>query len=328
VLGGWAVIVHSEVYAGGRRWGGEPAVVAAERSAAGAGFAWVDLHEPSDAELRQAQELFGLHDLAVEDAQTPHQRPKIERYGDDLAVVLCTLRYVDADHAVETGQVSVFVGTDYVVTVWHGDRSDQEQARATLDETPAALTHGPAAVLWAICDAVVDRYESVTGSIQTDVDAIETAVFGASCTSEAERIYMLKREVVEMRRAVVPLHEPIERFARADVPIVDPDAAVYFRNVAGHVARVCEQTDSLDKLLGSALDAHIARVSVQQNDDMRRISAWVAIAAGPTVVSAIYGMNFDRMPELHWRYGYFMVLALIAAGCIALYASFRRSGWL
>jgi len=192
---------------------------------------------------------------------------------------------------------------------------------------PTALSHGPAAVLWAICDAVVDQYESVTGSIEADVDAIETAVFGASCTSEAERIYMLKREVLEMRRAMVPLREPIERFARADALHVDWDAAVYFRNVAGHVARVCEQTDSLDKLLGSALDAHIARVSVQQNDDMRRISAWIAIALGPTVVCSIYGMNFQRMPELHWRYGYFMVLSFIAAGCIALYASFRRSGW-
>ncbi|GAA1560231.1 hypothetical protein GCM10009789_11890 [Kribbella sancticallisti] len=148
------------------------------------------------------------------------------------------------------------------------------------------------------------------------------------CTSEAERIYMLKREVLEMRRAVVPLREPIEQFALAAVLHVDSDAAVYFRNVAGHVARVCEQTDSLDKLLGSALDAHIARVSVQQNDDMRRISAWIAIAAGPTVVCAIYGMNFERMPGLQWRYGYFVVLGLIAAGCGALYASFRRSGWL
>jgi len=235
----------------------------------------------------------------------------------------------------ETGQVSIFLGSHYIVTVWHGDRSGLEQARATLDEMPTTLSHGPAAVLWAICDAVVDKYESVTGSIEADVDAIETAVFGASCTSEAERIYMLKREVLEMRRAVVPLREPIELFASADALHVDSDtlqvdsdAAVYFRNVAGHVARVCEQTDSLDKLLGSALDAHVARASVQQNDDMRRISAWVAIAAGPTVITAIYGMNFDRMPELHWHYGYFMVLGFIAAACIALYTSFRRSGWL
>jgi magnesium transporter len=322
------MIVHSELYGAGQRQPEAPEIVARDRTASDTAFAWIDLHEPSDSELRQAQGLFGLHDLAVEDAQTPHQRPKIERYGNALAVVLCTLHYLDEVQAVETGQVSIFVGNHYVVTVWHGDRSELEQAHATLDEMPTALSHGPAAVLWAICDAVVDQYESVTRSIEADVDAIETAVFGASCTSEAERIYMLKREVLEMRRAVVPLREPIERFARADALHVDSAAAVYFRNVAGHVARVCEQTDSLDKLLGSALDAHIARVSVQQNDDMRRISAWIAIAAGPTVVCAIYGMNFQRMPELHWRYGYFMVLSFIAAGCIALYASFRRSGWL
>jgi magnesium transporter len=322
------MIVHSELYDAGRRLPEAPVVVAGNRTASGTAFAWIDLYEPSDTELRETQRLFGLHDLAVEDAQAPHQRPKIERYGDALAVVLCTLQYLDETRAVETGQVSVFIGNHYVVTVWHGDRSELDRARATLDEMPTALSHGPAAVLWAICDAVVDRYESVTGHIEADVDAIETAVFGASCTSEAERIYMLKREVSEMRRAIVPLREPIERFARADALHVDSDAAVYFRNVAGHVARVCEQTDSIDKLLSSALDAHIARVSVQQNDDMRRISAWIAIAAGPTMVSAIYGMNFERMPELHWRYGYFLVLAFIAAGCVALYVNFRRSGWL
>jgi magnesium transporter len=322
------MIVHSELYAGGRGQPDEPEAVAEGRTASAAAFAWIDLHEPSDAELHHAQRLFGLHDLAVEDAQAPHQRPKLERYGDGLAFVLCTVRYLDDVQAVSTGQVSLFLGHDYVVTVWHGDRIDLERARTTLDEMPVALSHGPAAVLWAVCDAVVNTYESVSTSIEADVDAIEAAVFGARCTSEAERIYMLKREVLEMRRAVVPLREPIEQFARAELVHVDPDAAVYFRNVAGHVARVCEQTDSLDKLLGSALDAHVARVSVQQNDDMRRISAWIAIAAGPTVVCAIYGMNFDSMPGLQWRYGYFVILALIAVGCGALYANFRRSGWL
>ncbi|TDU83292.1 magnesium transporter [Kribbella voronezhensis] len=322
------MIVHSELYADGQRQPDELEAVARDRTTSDAAFAWIDLHEPSDAELCNAQRLFGLHDLAVEDAQASHQRPKVERYGDALAVVLCTVHYLDDVQAVSTGQVSVFLGHDYVVTVWHGDRSDLERTLATLDEMPLALSHGPAAVLWAICDAVVDTYASASTSIEADVDAIEAAVFGVRCTSEAERIYMLKREVLEMRRAVVPLREPIEQFARADLLHVDSEAAVYFRNVAGHVARVCEQTDTLDKLLGSALDAHVARVSVQQNDDMRRISAWIAIAAGPTVVCAIYGMNFDNMPELHWRYGYFMILGLIVAGCAALYATFRRSGWL
>jgi magnesium transporter len=322
------MIVRSELYSDGRGQPDEPEAVAGGRTASGAAFAWIDLHEPSDAELLQAQRLFGLHDLAVEDAQASHQRPKVERYGDALAVVLCTLRYLDDVQAVSTGQVSVFLGRDYVVTVWHGDRSDLERAHATLDEVPLALSHGPAAVLWAICDAVVDTYESVSSSIEADVDAIEAAVFGVRCTSEAERIYLLKREVLEMRRAVVPLREPIEQFARADLLHVDSDAAAYFRNVAAHVARVCEQTDTLDKLLGAALEAHVARVSVQQNDDMRRISAWIAIAAGATVVSAIYGMNFERMSELHWRYGYFVILGLIMVGCSVLYATFRRTGWL
>jgi magnesium transporter len=208
------MIVHSELYADGHRQSDAPDVVARNRTTSEAAFAWIDLHEPSDSELRHAQRLFGLHDLAVEDAQASHQRPNVERYGDAMAVVLCTLRYLDDVQEISTGQVGVFLGHDYVVTVWHGDRRDLARARATLDEMPSALSHGPAAVLWAVCDAVVDNYASVTSSIEADVDAIETAVFGARCTSEAERIYMLKREVLEMRRAVVPLREPIEHFGR------------------------------------------------------------------------------------------------------------------
>jgi magnesium transporter len=190
------------------------------------------------------------------------------------------------------------------------------------------LGHGPAAVLWAICDAVVDGYLAVADAVEADVDEVEASVFSPRRTSDAERIYSLKREVLEMRRAILPLKEPIWQFAHGAIPQVGSEAAPFFRDVADHLVRAADQTEALDSLLTSALNAHLARVSVQQNDDMRRISAWVAIAATPTMIAGIYGMNFDYMPELRWHYGYFMVLGLMGVACTTLYFFFRRVGWL
>ncbi|WP_328993752.1 magnesium/cobalt transporter CorA [Kribbella sp. NBC_01245] len=291
-------------------------------------FGWVGLHEPNPEELVTVQKLFGLHELAVEDALKPHQRPKIERYGESLVVVLRTLWYVDAEDAVETGQVSIFVGDRYVVTVRHGKGGGLATARQELEERASVLGHGPPAVLWAVCDSIVDGYEAVAASVEVDVDEIESSVFSKDRTSDAERIYTLKREVLEMRRAIVPLREPMELFAHGDVRGIDPEAAPFFRDVVDHVIRVSDQTEALDALLNSALNAHLARVSVQQNDDMRRIAAWVAIAAVPTMIAGIYGMNFENMPELRWYYGYFIILALMATICTTMYAAFRRAGWL
>ena len=324
------VIVDCGVYAEGERQDlpRDPETVAQAIDDDGASFGWVGLHEPTEDEMRRVQKLFNLHELAVEDALRAHERPKVERYGDSIVVVLRTLWYVDANDAVETGQVSVFVGNRYVVTVRHGEGAALTTARQELEDRASVLGHGPPAVLWAICDSVVDGYEAVAEYVEIDVDEVESSVFSPAPTSDAERIYLLKREVLEMRRAVLPLREPMEAFAHGAVPLVSREAAPFFRDVADHVIRVSEQTEVLDTLLSSALNAHLARVSVQQNDDMRRISAWVAIAAVPTMLAGIYGMNFDNMPELRWYYGYYAVLALMAAICTTMYAGFRKAGWL
>jgi magnesium transporter len=324
------VIVDCGVYSDGLRHDlpRDPETVAQAIDDNGECFGWVGLHEPSEEEMRRVQKLFDLHELAVEDALKAHQRPKVEQFGEAVVVVLRTLWYVDSEDAVETGQVSVFVGKRYVVTVRHGEGAPLTTARRELEQRASILGHGPAAVLWAICDSVVEGYETVADSVEIDVDEVESSVFSPERTSDAERIYSLKREVLEMLRAILPLREPMESFAHGDIPLVSRDAAPFFRDVADHVNRVCDQTEALDSLLSSALNAHLARVSVQQNDDMRRISAWVAIVAAPTMIAGIYGMNFQNMPELHWHYGYFACLALMALVCTTLYAAFRRAGWL
>jgi magnesium transporter len=323
------MIIDCGVYDHARRWSDleGPELVAQALDVDPGCFGWISLDEPTMTEQELVERLFGFRRMAFDEARRPHQRPKMETYEDLLVVVLRTLWYVEEASAVETGQISVLVGARMVVTVRHSGEGPVPVRRG-LDRHAAALAHGPAAVLWAVCGEVVDSYETVAKSVAVDVDEIEASVFGERCSSEAERIYMLKREVLEMRHAVLPLHEPIERFARADPVTVNPAIAPHFRSLSDRVLRVCEQTQTLDTLLSAVLAAHIARVSVQQNDDLRRISAWVAIAAVPTMLAGIYGMNFDRMPELHWWYGYPSVLAAILVTCTLLYGGFRRAGWL
>jgi len=291
-------------------------------------FVWVGLHQPSQEELDQVADVFSLHPLAVEDAVKAHQRPKLERYDDALFLVLKTLWYVDEDDAVETGEINLFVGERYVVSVRHGEGAELHSARLDLEERAAVLGHGPSAVVYAVCDRVVDAYEAVALSLQEDVDEVEESVFSPDRTQDSQRIYILKRELAEMRRAVTPLREPMVRFARGDVPLVTEGAAPFFRDVADHVIRVSEGIESMDNLLSTAFDAHIARIGLQQNEDMRKISAWAAIAAVGTLVAGVYGMNFRNMPELRWHYGYFMALALMIGASFFLYRQFKKSGWL
>jgi magnesium transporter len=292
-------------------------------------FVWVGLHEPDETEMDRVSKAFSLHPLAVEDAVNAHQRPKLERYDDNLFLVLKTLWYVDEDDAVETGEIALFVGSDFVVSVRHGSGAELHSARLDLERSTAVLGHGPSAVVYAICDTVVDGYTSVAASLEVDVDEVETSVFSPDRTQDEQRIYILKRELAEVRRAVNPLRGPMERFAIAgSVPGISPEAAPFFRDVADHVVRVAEQIDSLDSLLSTAFDAHLARISVQQNEDMRKISAWVAIAAAGTLVAGIYGMNFVNIPELQWRFGYFYALGVMVLASFVLYRLFKKSGWL
>jgi magnesium transporter len=291
-------------------------------------FVWVGMHEPSAGELDRVAKVFALHPLAVEDALKAHQRPKLERYEDGLFVVLKTLWYVDEHDAVETGEVNLFVGKNYVVSVRHGKGTELHSARLDLESQAAVLGHGPSAVLYAICDRVVDGYAAVAVALEEDVDEVEQSVFSPVRSQDSKRIYVLKRELAEMRRAVNPLREPMKRFATASVPFVTQEAAPFFRDVTDHVLRVSESIENMDNLLSTAFDAHLAQLSLQQNEDMRKISAWVAIAAVGTLVAGVYGMNFEYIPELRWHYGYFYALSLMGLASLLLYRAFKKSGWL
>jgi magnesium transporter len=291
-------------------------------------FVWIGLHEPDPDELGSVAKAFDLHPLAVEDALAAHQRPKLERYDDDLFLVLKTLWYVDEEDAVETGEINVFIGHDYIVTVRHGRGSELHSARLRLESKENVLTHGPSAVVYAVCDVVVDAYEEVAAQLEIDVDEVEASVFSPRRTRDSARIYTLKREIGEVRRAVLPLRDPLRRLVGGVVEGIEDEASPFFRDVADHLARVSETIDNLDGLLSTAFDAYIASISVQQNEDMRKISAGVALVAVPTLIAGVYGMNFKHMPELDWTYGYplsMLLMALISGGLLIF---FKKSGWL
>ncbi|MBB6416874.1 magnesium and cobalt transport protein CorA [Streptomyces sp. AK010] len=299
------------------------------------GFVWLGLHEPTDQEFAGIAELFDLHPLAVEDAIEAHQRPKLERYGETLFAVFKTVCYVEHEEltatseVVNTGEIMVFVGADFVITVRHGRHGSLGPLREELESDPGQLAKGPSAVLHALADHVVDDYLTVTDAVQADIDQVETDVFSETgARADPGRIYQLKRELLELKRAVVPLSRPLEDLATRPIRAVDPEIQAYFRDVSDHLLRAKEQIAAFDELLNSILQAHLAQVTVAQNEDMRKITAWAAIVAVPTMVCGVYGMNFDHMPELHWRYGYGMVIGVISVACLALYRGFRRSGWL
>ncbi|MCX6401045.1 MAG: magnesium/cobalt transporter CorA [Propionibacteriales bacterium] len=326
------MIVDSAVYRHGQRVPVEchPHDYEALRNAAvnNHDFVWVGLYEPSHVELSEIADAFGLHPLAVEDAVVAHQRPKLEQYDTSLFLVLKTLWYVDEDDAVETGEINMFIGPDFVITVRHGRGSSLSDARRALEQKQAVLDHGPSAVVYAVCDAVVDGYTGVVSELQTDVDEVETSVFSDSRTSDANRIYILKRELSEVRRAVLPLREPMRRFTAGAVSLIETESAPFFRDVSDHLQQAADEIDTLDSLLSTAFDAHLARVAVQQNDDMRKISAGIGLAAVPTLIAGVYGMNFDHMPELHWLLGYPFAMVLMFGTSFALFLFFKRSGWL
>ena len=292
-------------------------------------FLWIGLKDPTDAEFAQVNDELKLHPLAVEDAVKGNQRPKVELFDNTIFVSLKTLRYLEETSDVETGEVMLFVGDRFVVTVRYGELSPLATVRKRLEARPEMLRHGEISVLHAVMDAIVDNYVEIDAELQTDLEQIEAAVFGGRGHASSEQIYSLKREVVEFRRAASPLAAPLNMLHDGSrSPVSVKEMRLLFRDVADHLLRVIDHVESYDRLLTDVLNAHLAQITVQQNSDMRKISAWVAIAAVPTMVAGIYGMNFDNMPELKWQYGYFMVLAIMAVICLALYRAFRRSGWL
>ncbi|MFC7305010.1 magnesium and cobalt transport protein CorA [Streptomyces monticola] len=303
------------------------------------GFAWIGLHEPTEAEFAGIAAEFGLHPLAVEDAVHAHQRPKLERYDDTLFTVFKTIHYVEhaeltaTSEVVETGEVMCFTGRDFFITVRHGGQGSLRALRHRLQDDPELLAKGPSAVLHSIADHVVDGYIAVADAVQDDIDEVEIDVFsqpgkGSPRGTDAGRIYQLKREVLEFKRAVSPLLRPMQLLSERPMRLVDPDIQKYFRDVADHLARVQEQVIGFDELLNSILQANLAQATVAQNEDMRKITSWAAIVAVPTMICGVYGMNFDYMPETKWEYGYPMVMAGIAAVCFVIHRTLKRNGWL
>ena len=291
-------------------------------------FVWIGLCKPTEQEFSAVVEEFQLHPLAVEDALHAHQRPKLETYGATLFVVLKAARYVDPDEIVALTEVMLFLGDRFLVTVRHDELDLLADVRRTLEGDPAQLKCGPLGVLHAIVDRVVDDYAVVVRGLNTDIEEIERQVFSEERKNHAQRIYRLKSEVLEFRQAVVALDDPLEHLA--DGKVAEPETALreYFRNVHDHLLRVSQRVEAIDNLLSSALTANLAQVGVRQNEDMRKISAWVAIIAMPTMIAGIYGMNFEHMPELGWLFGYPFALVVMATCCIGLYMMFRNRGWL
>jgi magnesium transporter len=326
------VIVDSALYHRGRRIAVDCEVHDYDRLRAGVtetgDFVWVGLYKPTESELSDVAKAFRLHPLAVEDAVNSHQRPKLDRYDDSMFLVLKTLWYVDEEDAVETGEINLFVGNDFIVTVRHGQGSQLQSARTYLESMESVLEHGPTAVVYAVCDTVVDGYTAIVDELQVDVDEIEESVFSPARTNDSERIYTLKREIAEVRRAVLPLRDPIRRFADGLVPGMDREGAPFFRDVLDHLNQAAEIVSDLDVLLSTAFEAHLARISVQQNNDMRKISAGIGLVATPTLIAGVYGMNFENMPELGWLVGYPFALLLMVLSSVGLWVVFKKSGWL
>jgi magnesium transporter len=297
-------------------------------------FVWIGLHEPDEHQMQAVADVFCLHELAVEDAVHAHQRPKLERYDTTLFLVLKTVNYVEhasmsiAREIVETGEIMIFVGPDFVVTVRHGEHSGLAEVRKRLDASPAILKLGPYAVMHAIADHVVDSYLDVTDLIETDIDAMEEDIFSPLTQTNIECIYLLKREVVELRRAVAPLTLGLQRILTDNNDLISVEVRRYMRDVLDHNTQASDRIASYDDMLSSLVQAALGKVAMQQNIDMRKISAWVAIAAVPTAIAGIYGMNFDHMPELHQAWGYPAVLMLMVTVCAGLYRTFRRNHWL
>jgi magnesium transporter len=291
-------------------------------------FAWIGLFEPTEDEFDSVRREFELHELAVEDAIKAHQRPKLEVYDDTLFLVLKTARYLDEPEEVEFGEILIFVGDAFVVTVRHGEASELRGVRQRVEERPEMLRCGPGAVVHAIVDKVVDDYEPVLAGIEDDIEEVEQDVFSPERTNPSERIYKLSREVVEFHRATAPLIGPLRALAEGRHSVASDDLREYYRDVYDHSLRTDEAVNTLRELLQSVLEANLAQVSVRQNEDVRRISAWVAIVAVPTMIAGIYGMNFEHMPELEWSFGYPLILALMLIACAALYRGFKRAGWL
>jgi magnesium transporter len=337
------VVVNCAAYAAGRRVEDVPIEAIGDALKHPDRFIWIGLHEPDEDLLKLVQRDFGLHDLAVEDAHRAHQRPKLERYEDDLFVVLRTAQMNPVANRIEFGETHIFVGARYVVSVRHGASLTYADVRKRCEATPQLLAQGPAFVLYALMDFVVDHYFPLVSALQEQLDTLEERIFGEAFNRETTaRIYELKRDLLDVKRAVSPLVDICNRLIRFDLELIPDDTRPYFRDVYDHTVRINELVDSLRELLTSALEAQLSLLSVeqieamhqqnqamqQQNEDLKQLAAWAAIIAVPTMIAGVYGMNFRFMPELEWRLGYPAIMAGMLAACGFLYYRFKKSRWL
>ncbi|MEK7838040.1 MAG: magnesium/cobalt transporter CorA [candidate division NC10 bacterium] len=292
-------------------------------------FVWIGLHEPDEALLREVQQEFGLHDLAVEDAHRAHQRPKLERYGDSLFVALRTAQMDPATRRADFGETHIFVGPRYVVSVRHGASVSYAEVRGRCEATPQQLRKGPGYVLYALMDFIVDQYFPIVEALEEDLDALEEEIFGRTLDRETTaRIYRLKRDLLEVKRAVSPLVDVCNRLTRFEDDLIPEDTRLYFRDIYDHAIRINEMVDTARELLTTAFEANLSLISVGQNESMKKLAAWAAIIAVPTLIAGVYGMNFQHMPELGWMLGYPAAMAAMLGTCVGLYVHFKRSGWL
>jgi magnesium transporter len=325
------VIIDCALYRdGGRLPGALPLEQALYAQHDPGSFVWIGLHEPDPEEFARVSEAFGLHPLAVEDALRGHQRPKIELYDDSLFVVVRTARYDDSTETVEFAEIQVFVGEGFVVSVRHGQASALANVRAKLETRPDLLRHGPSAVLHSIIDHVVDDYRPVVDGLDNDILEIEATVFAERRRGidPTRRVYLLRQEVLDFYRIAKPLQEALDRLAAGRLPHCSEHLSEYFRDVQDHLRKIVDDIEDFREQLADILNANLTQVGIRQNDDMRTMSAWLAIGAFPTVVGAIYGMNFETMPELSSPIGYPLVLLFTASVCFLLYRRFKRAGWL
>lgn len=322
-------VVNSVAYAEGRRVGDVAIPDISEVLKRPDVFVWLGLHDPSPDLLREIQKEFGLHDLAVEDARLAHQRPKLEQYGDSIFVVLRPAILTSDQQRIELGETHLFVGPRYVVSIRHGDTPGYAAVRTRCESTPALLAKGPGFVLYAVMDFIVDHYFPVLDTLGDQLESLEDEIFSETFDRKTvQRIYDLKRNLVEVKRAVSPLVDVCNRLVRFDMPLIPEDTRPYFRDVYDHAIRINEHVDTLRELLTGALEAHLSLTAVSQNDAMKKLAGWAAIIAVPTMVAGVYGMNFKFMPELEWRYSYPVVMTAMVVVCGFLYSRFKRSGWL
>ncbi|PKW18149.1 magnesium and cobalt transport protein CorA [Saccharopolyspora spinosa] len=337
-------LVDTAIYRDGRRVATPSSLAETYRHLPGADgtMAWIGLYRPAEEELLAAAEEFDLHKLSVEDAIVAHQRPKIERYGETLFVVLRAARYLDEPEEVSFSELHLFIGPNFVLTVRHGQAPDLAAVRHRMEADPDLLGRGPEAVLYAVLDNVVDGYAPVIAGLQNDIDEIETEVFGAD-PHVSRRIYELSREVIEFQRATGPLLGILRSLeAGFEKYGIDEELQRYLRDVTDHATTVAERVDGFRQMLDNILTVNATLVTQAQNEEMKKmteasyaqneeikkISAWAAILFAPTLIGTVYGMNFDAMPELHWALGYPFALVLMAAVCLGLHAIFKRRGWL